>query len=166
MIDLMSLQGADYVIPKEKAHIVERLYRFCAQCQALEPQLPAYALATRLCGTFQSYVVGLGTKIVDDRKAEVGGAWRIGAHGCCAVSCSNVNIECVIILTVVLIHFLHVPFSRCSDRLRRPRGLPHQHPQRGAQQMGAHRTLAALVQGQVPIVRLWERHRPSTHFCG
>jgi hypothetical protein len=77
MNDLMSLQGVDYVIPKEKAHIVERLYRFCAQSQALEPQLPAYALATRLCGTFQSYVVGLGTKIVEDRKAEVGGAWRM-----------------------------------------------------------------------------------------
>jgi hypothetical protein len=103
MNDAVSQQGADYVIPKEEAHIVERLYRFCAQSQALEPQLPAYALATRLCGTFQSYVVGLGTKIVEDRKAEVGGAWRTDAHECCAVSCSNVTIECVIILAVLLI---------------------------------------------------------------
>jgi hypothetical protein len=60
-----------YVVPREKALVVERLYRFCTQCQALESCKPAYALATRLCASFQSYVVELGLKVVEDRRAEV-----------------------------------------------------------------------------------------------
>lgn len=67
----LAVQDTEYVIPKDKAHVVERLHRFCAKCQSLEPQLPAYALATRLRVAFQGYVVELGLKVVEDRRAEV-----------------------------------------------------------------------------------------------
>lgn len=58
-------------MPADKATTVERLYRFCGQCQALEPQNAEYALSTRLCAAFKDYVTELGGKVVEDRRAEV-----------------------------------------------------------------------------------------------
>lgn len=66
---LLQLEG--YSMPVDKAATIERLYRFCGQCQALEPHKAEYALSTRLCLAFRDYVTELGVKVVEDRRAEV-----------------------------------------------------------------------------------------------
>jgi hypothetical protein len=69
--NIFTWQADSGPFPKDKAHALERLYRFCLQSQALEPTITAYGLASRLCASFQAYVVEMGLRIVEDRKAEV-----------------------------------------------------------------------------------------------
>lgn len=58
-------------MPVDKAATVQQLYRFCGQCQALEPLNAEYSLSTRLCVAFKEYVTELGGRVVEDRRAEV-----------------------------------------------------------------------------------------------
>lgn len=51
--------------------MVEHLYRLCCMCQALDPGNAKHQLATRMRGVFAQYVVEMGVKVIEDRRAEV-----------------------------------------------------------------------------------------------
>ena len=56
--------------------VMQYLFSMCSRCEALEVAkgdvlVLELQLATRLCAAFKDYVVEMGVKVVEDRRAEV-----------------------------------------------------------------------------------------------